>query len=176
MCNPQRIVWSVDAFFIRRVASEPSGQKALMDFYQKGLEITGTAHDRGVKILAGSDALDAHAFYGSGLHDELVELVKAGLTPGETLRTATLNPALFLGLEASHGSIDAGKWAELVLLEANPLEDIENVRRIETVIHRSLVYERAHLAELVASVEALAGRWQTSCKLLWGLMRFAVGG
>jgi cytosine/adenosine deaminase-related metal-dependent hydrolase len=88
------------------------------------------------------------------------------------LRTATLNPALFLGLQASHGSVEAGKWAELVLLDANPLENIRNVRQIEAVVARDRIYERPHLAALVTSAEALAERWQTSCKLLWGLIRF----
>jgi hypothetical protein len=59
-----------------------------------------------------------------------------------------------------------------VLLDANPLESIHNVRRIEAVVARDRIYERRHLADLVTSVEALAGRWQTSCKLLWGLIRF----
>lgn len=167
----QRLLWSVDAFFRDRAVPGPSGQAALMRFYDAGLGITGQAHRRGVKILAGSDAPDSHAFYGSGLHDELDELVKAGLTPGEALRTATLNPARFLGLEASHGSVDAGKWAELVLLDANPLENISNVRRIEAVVARDRIYERSQLAALVTSAETLAGRWQTSCKLLWGLIR-----
>jgi hypothetical protein len=166
-----RLVWNVDAFFIDLSASESAGREALIRFYDAGLEITGQAHHRGVKILAGTDALDAHAFYGSGLHDELNELVKAGLTPGEALQTATLNPARFLGLEASQGSVNAGKWAELVLLDANPLENIHNVRRIEAVVARDRVYDRRHLDELVTSVETLAGRWQTSCKLLWELIR-----
>jgi hypothetical protein len=172
----QRLLWSVDAFFTSRAVPGPSGQAALMRFYDAGLEITGQAHRRGVKILAGTDAPDPHAFYGSGLHDELDELVKAGLTPGEALRTATLNPARFLGLEASHGSIDAGKSAELVLLDGNPLENIRNVRRIEAVVARDRVYERADLTDLMTSAEAFAGRWQTSCKLLWGLIRFTFTG
>lgn len=168
----QRLLWSVDTFFMDRAMPGPSGQAALMRFYDAGLGITGEAHRRGVKILAGTDSPDPYAFYGSGLHDELDELVKAGLTPSEALRTATLNPALFLGLEASHGSVDAGKWAELVLLDANPLENIRNVRHIEAVVARDRIYERPHLAGLVTSAETLAERWQTSCKLLWGLIRF----
>jgi hypothetical protein len=86
----------------------------------------------GVGLLAGTDlAPDAKS---GTLHDELAALVDAGLTPMEALETATRNPAKFLGRLNSLGTVEQGKTADLVLLEANPLADIHNTRRVFAVI------------------------------------------
>jgi len=92
----QRMVWSADADGM--VASDPSpeGRKAFMDFYEKGLELTGAAHRAGVPVLAGTDANDTYVFAGSGLHDELEELVKAGLTPIESIGCGDHQPGSLL--------------------------------------------------------------------------------
>ncbi|HYR06185.1 MAG TPA: amidohydrolase family protein, partial [Longimicrobium sp.] len=89
------------------------------------------AQAAGVGILAGTDASDeAYVFAGSGLHDELALLVEAGLTPLQALRAATLGPARYLGAADSMGTVAAGRVADLVLLDADPLHDIRNTRRI----------------------------------------------
>src|SRR6266478_2981555 len=78
---------------------------------------------------------------GLSLHDELANFVEAGFTPMESLQTATSLPAKFLGMESSYGSVETGKIAELVLLAANPLEDIHNKRRITAVIANGRLYD-----------------------------------
>lgn len=88
----------------------------------------------GVKILAGSDTPNPYVFPGTGLHEELALLVKAGLTPAEVLRAATVWPAEFLGRLDRAGNITPGKDADLVLLDRDPLADITNTRRISAVI------------------------------------------
>jgi imidazolonepropionase-like amidohydrolase len=88
----------------------------------------------GVKILAGSDTPNPYVFPGTSLHEELALLVKAGLTPAEALRAATVRPAEFLGRLDRAGSIAPGKDADLVLLDGDPLVDITNTRRISAVI------------------------------------------
>lgn len=88
----------------------------------------------GVKILAGSDTPNPYVFPGVSLHEELALLVRAGLTPAEALRAATLRPAEFLGRLDRAGSIAPGKVADLVLLDGDPLVDITNTRRISAVI------------------------------------------
>jgi imidazolonepropionase-like amidohydrolase len=93
---------------------------------------------------------------GFSLHDELVNFVEAGFTPMESLQTATSNPAKFLGMEDTMGSIDPGKKADLVLLSANPLEDIGNTKRITAVIARGRVFDRAALDRMLINVEAAA--------------------
>ena len=88
----------------------------------------------GVMILAGTGTGDPYTSPGSELHRELELLVEAGLSPLEALRSATLEPARFLGFENSTGSLSPGKVADLVLLNADPLKDIRNSRKIAAVI------------------------------------------
>jgi hypothetical protein len=120
--------------------------------YQYTLRLVGAMQRAGVKLLAGTD----NSFFGSGVHDELAELVKAGLTPMEALQTATRNPAEYLGKLDSMGTIEKGKLADLVLLDANPLESIENVRKISTVVVNGRLLDRKALDRLLAQVETAA--------------------
>jgi len=112
----------------------------------------------GVGILAGTDSGNPFCFRGFSLHDELGFLVKAGLTPTQALQAVTLNPARFLGKENDLGTIEKGKVADLVLLDANPLEDIGNTKRISAVVCGGQLFPRAALDQMLAQVEALAGR------------------
>jgi imidazolonepropionase-like amidohydrolase len=92
------------------------------------------------------------------VHDELAELVKAGLTPAEALRAATASAAEFLGREDDLGSVAEGKLADLVLLEGDPLEDIDNVRKIRAVVFRGELLDRNELDGMLAGVEEAAQR------------------
>jgi len=102
--------------------------------YAKQVELVGLLHRAGVPILAGTDVLNPYCFPGFSLHDELVLLVEAGLTPMEALQAATRNPAIFLKATDSLGTIAAGKLADLVLLDADPIADIHNTTKINAVI------------------------------------------
>jgi hypothetical protein len=102
--------------------------------FERDLRLVKAMHDAGVWLLAGSDTPSPYSFPGSGLHDELELLVTAGLSPLEALRTATRNAAEYLGKSGELGSVDAGKLADLVLLDANPLDQINNVRKVHAVI------------------------------------------
>lgn len=99
----------------------------------KRLGLVGELHRAGVPILAGSDAPTPGTFPGVSLHEELDRLVAAGLPPAAALRSATWEPARYLGALDSLGGVAPGKLADLVLLEADPLTDIRNTRRIATV-------------------------------------------
>jgi imidazolonepropionase-like amidohydrolase len=101
-----------------------------------------------VLLLAGTDVGIPTLIPGLSLHEELELLVEAGLTPLEVLRTATINPARVLGQTESLGSIEVGKLADLVLLDANPLTDIRNTQRIRAVIADGRLYRRADLDAL----------------------------
>jgi imidazolonepropionase-like amidohydrolase len=100
---------------------------------------------RGNGLLAACDGLVP----GFCLHDELEWMTKAGLTPLQALQTATLNPARYLGRESSQGTIAAGRRADLVLLDADPLADIRNTRRIAAVVVRGRVLLRGDLDRLL---------------------------
>ena len=109
---------------------------------QEFINIVGTMHGAGVNIMAGTDFNDKEFGIRPGydLHDELSFFVEAGLTPLEALQTATLKPAEFLGKLSSYGTVEEGKIADLILLEKNPLDDIDNVRKIQAVIlHGKLI-------------------------------------
>jgi imidazolonepropionase-like amidohydrolase len=95
----------------------------------------------GIGLLAGTD-LPANATNGT-IHDEMAALVDAGLTPFQALETATSNPARFLGKSKNIGTVETGKVANLVLLDANPLQDIHNTKLISAVILRGQVVPRA---------------------------------
>lgn len=90
-------------------------------------------HEAGVLLLAGSDIVNPLTFPGESLHEELELFVEAGLTPAEALRTATMNAGTYFG-DPAHGRVAVGSQADLVLLTANPLEDISNTRSIEGVM------------------------------------------
>jgi imidazolonepropionase-like amidohydrolase len=124
--------------------------------FQKELELVGGMRHAGVRLLAGTDTGNPFCFPGFSLHDELDLLVAAGLTPAEALRAATLDPARFLGLNETLGTIDAGKVADLVLLEGNPLEDIRNTQRIDAVIANGHLFERKALDRMLMEGRAAA--------------------
>ncbi|HUQ99594.1 MAG TPA: amidohydrolase family protein [Gemmatimonadaceae bacterium] len=108
----------------------------------------------GVRLLAGTDTPQPYVYPGFSLHDELALFVRSGLTPLEALRTATYNPAEYLNALDSLGTVATGKVADLVLLDANPLSDIHNTRRISAVIANGRLYDRAALNALLERVAA----------------------
>ena len=118
--------------------------------YPKYFELIGAMRRAGVQFLAGTDTGNPYCFPGFSLHDELVLLVQAGLTPVDALRAAILNPAKFLGLEATLGTIGKGKLADLVLLDANPLDDIRNTQRIQAVVSNGRFQDRDALDKMLA--------------------------
>ncbi len=126
-------------------------------FLAKELEVVNTMHKAGVPFLAGTDtAPGVYIFPGFSLHEELQRFVAAGFTPLEALQTATINPAKFLGMEDRLGSVEKGKIADLVLLDADPLEDIRNTQKIAGVIVNGKCFLRSDLDQLLAGVEQSA--------------------
>jgi len=124
--------------------------------YQKYLVIVGAMHRAGVPILAGTDSANPYVFPGFSLHDELGLLVKAGFTPMEALQAATLSPAKYLGTTATMGTIERGKTADLVLLDADPLADISNTQKIAAVVLAGKLIERSALNEMLTRLETAA--------------------
>ena len=142
-----------------RTANRSEGAQAGAEkVLQKEFEIVGAMSRAGVPILAGTDTGNPFCFPGFSLHDELALLVIAGLTPVEALRAATLNPAKFLGLDKTLGTIEPGKIADLVLLDANPLEDIRNTQRINAVVTNGRLFDRKALDKLLGEAQGAANR------------------
>ena len=120
--------------------------------------LTAALRDGGVPILAGSDAGNPCLFPGFTLHDELELLVAAGLSTAEALAAASVSASRYLGATDSLGSIREGRLADLVLLDANPLTDIRNTRRIAVVVLRGVAHDRAELDRLLEDAAAVAGQ------------------
>src|SRR5579862_5045435 len=126
-------------------------------FVQMELDMTLAMFRAGVPFMAGTDtAAGVHVFPGFSLHQELVLFQQAGLTPMQALQTATLNPAKFMGRTADLGTIEKGKLADLVLLDANPLEDIANTQKIRGVVLAGRYFDRPALDRMLAGVEKAA--------------------
>ena len=121
-------------------------EKALVGRFQKA----------GVGILAGTDDSNPYVMPGFSLHDELRLLVESGLTPMQALQAATLNPAKFFNQTASFGTVEKGKFADLVLLDANPLEDIRNTTKITAVVVNGRFVDRQELDSILTEIEAAA--------------------
>jgi hypothetical protein len=146
------------------------GRNALQGYFEHGLRLTGEAHKAGVPVLVGTDT----AIGGFRYHDELAHLVRAGLSPADVLRAATIQGARYAGLERTSGSIAVGKRADLVLLEANPLADIANTRRISAVFLNGRLYDRERLDDLLGFARGQANAPHNWAKLLWGFARSSV--
>ena len=92
-------------------------------------------------LLAGSDSPAPWVVPGLSIHRELEYFVQAGLSNFDALKTATVNPAIWFGKSYDKGTIEPGKRADLMILSANPLQDIRNTQKIETVIFKGKIVE-----------------------------------
>jgi imidazolonepropionase-like amidohydrolase len=120
--------------------------------------LTAAMHRAGVQFLAGSDTPAWGQVPGFSLHDELALFVQVGFSPLEALRTATINPARFFGKEKEMGTIERGKLADIVLLDANPLNNIDNTRLINAVVVNGRYLPKDALQKMLAEAEADANK------------------
>jgi imidazolonepropionase-like amidohydrolase len=141
----------------RRATFKKLGPEAFTNFKRSvraDLEMVNAMHRAGVGVLAGTDTGALDCFPGFSLHDELALLVQAGLTPMEALQSATRDPASCLGRSNDLGTIEQRKLADLVLLDANPLDDIRNTTRIAAVIANGRLLTRTALDQKLKEIEA----------------------
>jgi len=109
-------------------------------------------------MLAGSDMTGIYCIPGFSLHREFRELSKAGLSPLEILQMTTLDGAEFLNRASTMGTVDEGKNADLVLLEANPIEYSENLEKIHAVVLKGRYFPKAELERMKGDVESFYGK------------------
>jgi imidazolonepropionase-like amidohydrolase len=148
-----KMTWKQAVEWVLPIAENKADQQRL---YFKSQEMVREMHRAGVPILAGTDTSNPYCFAGFSLHDELALLVEAGLSPLAALQAATLQPARFLKKESEFGSVAPGKRADLVLLDANPLEDIHNTTKIHAVVLGGKLYDRSSLDEMLTTAEKKA--------------------
>jgi imidazolonepropionase-like amidohydrolase len=123
---------------------------------QRLLQVVGKMSAAGLPVMAGTDSAAPNVIPGFSLHEDLAYLVQAGMTPMQALQAATAKPAEFLHRSAEQGTIAIGKRADLVLLDANPLDDIHNAEKIRAVILYGKLLERGDLDALLTDVEQYA--------------------
>jgi imidazolonepropionase-like amidohydrolase len=138
--------------------TSPEELTALKTEAARDLELVAAMRSAGVRFMAGSDGPDPYVFPGFSLHEELEWLVKSGFSPLQSLQAATLNPALFLGKSDKYGAVEVDHAADLLLLEANPLDDIRNTRKIFGVVAGGKYYSRQELDTMLQQVEKLAAQ------------------
>ena len=145
-----------ELFIDARTPAQAAEWHALLDFRMRFVRAMA---DAGVSVLAGTDGGDVpYVFPGFGVHDELGELVAAGLSPHKALRTATVEPARFLGFGDRLGTVERGKAADLVVLDGDPLADIGNTRRIHAVVARGRFIGGRERERILAGVADAAAR------------------
>jgi imidazolonepropionase-like amidohydrolase len=136
--------------------TSPTEWAARRALVQKEKELVGLMQNAGVGILAGTDEVSPFCSPGFSLHDELQLLVEAGLTPMQALQSATANPARFFDRTRTMGTIAKGKAADLVLLDANPLLDIRNTKKISAVVRNGRLLNRETLDRMLSEIESAA--------------------
>ncbi len=127
----------------------PPAQATQRKAFDMELELVRNMHRAGVRILAGTDTGNPYVMPGFSLHDELQLLVKSGLTPLEALQTATIRPAEYFHITGAAGTIAKGKFADFVLLNADPLEDIANTQKIDSVVAGGRYFTRGDLDKML---------------------------
>ena len=153
---PQSQRWRFDPRQDSRLQNRDDARQRLeRRYYEMDRSLIAPMRAAGVRFLAGTDSPDGFAVPGFSLHEELSQLVEAGLTPMEALQTATRNPAEYFGLSDS-GIIAPRMRADLVLLDANPLQDIRNTRRISAVILDGVYLPAERLQHLLDDARSAA--------------------
>jgi imidazolonepropionase-like amidohydrolase len=125
-------------------------------YFQHEIQIVGAMHRAGVGVLAGTDVSNPWVYWGSSLHDELAMFVDAGFTPLAALQAATIEPARFLHATDTLGTVEPGKVADLVVLDADPLADIHNTQRISAIVVRGQLVDSAARQRLLTAARSAA--------------------
>jgi imidazolonepropionase-like amidohydrolase len=133
-------------------------QRIRAELFETQLKWAAKMKEEGVRFVAGTDTGIRDTYPGFSLHDELAWFCKAGFSQMEALQAATRNPAIVMGQADLLGTVEAGKYADLVILDANPLEDISNTTKIRGVVLRGRLLLRESLDELLSEVEKLAAQ------------------
>lgn len=137
--------------------SQWAGQTEFPDpIWQNWAKMVKGMNDAGVPLMVGTDLMCPGLVPGYSVHEEMGILQEAGIAPTDVLRSATIVPAQFMGLDMRLGTIAEGKTASMVLVRANPLDDIRNAEKIQGVFLRGRYYSRTDLNRLLAEARGLA--------------------
>lgn len=161
------LFWTADADRKAKQQQAPETQDVHGQFYRLAKQQVKQAYDAGVKILVGTDATDTYVFAGSSMHDEMADLVDAGIPELAVLQAATIEAAKFSGKANEYGSISKGKYADLILLSNNPLVDINALKNIHGVMLNGRLFDHQALAQLSQFSQQQAQSFQLNWQLFW---------
>ncbi|MEO3749266.1 amidohydrolase family protein [Streptomyces sp. B6B3] len=145
--------WATETIYLAGRTPRESAERR--ELFELRLRLAGELAGAGVPLMTGTDLGTAYLLPGFSLHDELRLLVRAGLTPAQVLRAATLEPARHLGRH-DQGAVLRGHVADLVLLDADPLRDIRNTTRIDSVLVRGHLIDARARRRMLAEIEDAA--------------------
>jgi imidazolonepropionase-like amidohydrolase len=143
--------WKVRTHYQNRLPPEESRMK----FVAIRNKMISELWKAGVPLMAGSDSPQWFSVTGFAIHDEIENLVQAGITPFAALQTATINPATYLGLAKQKGTVTTGKQADLLLLDKDPLTDIKNARAIHGIFLNGTWYNKTKIDQLLSDAKSL---------------------
>ena len=135
----------------------PAAKQTIRDLYPRQLALVKLLDQAGVKMMTGTDLGGGWVIPGFSLHQEFDELEKAGLAPLEVLQMTTLNGAEFLGRTSTMGRVAPGVDADLVLLDADPIQSVQNLHRIGGVVRAGFYYSNPDLEALKSRLRAEDG-------------------
>lgn len=168
-----RTLWQSDADNMQSRGYDQQGRPVHAELLTLAQQQLKQAVALGVPILAGTDNPDSFVFAGSGLIDELTLYTQAGLTPLQALQSATLWPARYAGVEASAGTVEVGKDANLLLLSANPLQQVQALRHAEGLVLAGHWYDKPQLQALQTFSIEQAGSPTINLQLAWSALQSA---
>ena len=164
------LLWAPDINRAATLGVDGNGRFVHADYFDAVSQQINAANSAGVKLLIGTDNIDTYVFTGSSVHDELEMLVLAGLSPIEALRVATIHAAEFAHKDDDLGSVTVGKKADLVIINHNPLTDINNIRSIEGVIFNGQYFDDKALQDLEDFTIEMAQSIRINLKYLANLL------
>ncbi|MCG2417797.1 amidohydrolase family protein [Aequorivita sp. F47161] len=166
----KKLWWKYDTDYNKEKNLESEGNSVSEQFFEASKKQVAMANKIGVSIMAGTDVTDSYVFAGFSLHDELHELTKSGLTNLEALKSATIVPARFSNKEKDFGTVDIGKKADLIVLNKNPLHNINNTMDIYGLFLNGIYYNEEKLTELKNFTETAARSFHMNVKALISLV------
>ena len=156
----QKDIWTFISNMYKGIP--PEDRTRIRDDFEKFQKpFTKVFHDKGGQLMTGTDALLPRLVPGFALHQELHEFVEVGLTPYEALRTSTTVPYEYLGEADRAGTVEAGKSTDLLLVDANPLEDVANAAKISGVLMRGRWIDKAEIDRRMREIAGQAGGAKT---------------
>lgn len=167
----KKLWWGPDANGNKERNLSEDGKDISHLFYEAAKKQIKKANELGVPIMTGTDVTDSYTFAGFSIHDELNDLTACGLTNLEALQSSTIVPATFATMNKEFGTIEKNKNADLILLEMNPLEDINNTRKIYGVLSNGVYYSANTIEELKSYVASIAQSFHVNVKVVFGLVK-----